>query len=119
VKSHPSFERHREAESISRMLVASAIAVATSAWGCSSRVQSRVEPFDNWDSSPYLSFRYLPGNISDTSASVAYVYFGDDSAVVRSGYTDPRWERAEPGEEPAREKFFRPSTIECSKFRRR
>jgi len=84
VKSHPSFERHREAKSISRMLAASAmIAVATSAWGCSSRVDS-FDSFDDWDSSPYASFRYSPGNISDTSASVAYVDFGDDSAVARS-----------------------------------
>jgi hypothetical protein len=87
VKSHPNFERHREAKSISRMLVASAmIAVATSAWGCSSRVDSaRGESFDHWDFSPYASFRYSPGNISDTSASVAYVYLEDDSAGARSG----------------------------------
>jgi len=94
VKSHPSFERHREAKSISRMLVASAlIAVATSAWGCSSRVDSsRVESSDDWDSSPYASFRYSPGYFSDPSASV---HLGDDPVVARSGYTDPRWERAE------------------------
>ena len=115
MKNHPSFERHREAKSISRMLVASAmIAVATSAWGCSSRVES----FDDWlDSSPYASFRYSPGNISDTSASVAYDYLGDDPAVVRSGYTDPGWERAELRWERAGEAFFLPP-IECSKFRR-
>jgi len=85
------------------MLVLSAvIAVATSAWGCSSRVES-FDDFDHWDSSPYASFRYSPGNISDTSASVAYVYLGDDSAVARSGYTDPRWESAELRSERARE----------------
>ena len=107
MKSHPSFESHRDAKSISRMLVASAmIAVATSAWGCSSRVDSsRVESFDDWDSSLYASFRYLPGNISDTSAPIAYVDLGDDSAVARSGYTDPRWERAELRSEGAGEAF--------------
>ena len=54
MKIHPSFEKHREAKSISRMLVASAmIAVATSAWGCSSRVDtSRVESFDDWGFQP-------------------------------------------------------------------
>jgi hypothetical protein len=104
VKSHPSFERHREAKFISRMLVASAmIAVATSAWGCSSRVES----FDDWvDSSPYASFRYSRGNISDTSASVTHVDLGDDPEVVRSGYTDPGWERAELRSERAGEAFF-------------
>lgn len=103
VKSHPGFERHREAKSISRMLVASVvIAVATSAWGCSSRVES----FDDRDSSLYAPFRYLPGNISDTLASVAYVDMGDDSAVARSGYTDPRWEPAELRSEGAGEAFF-------------
>src|SRR5271167_21639 len=108
VKSHPSFERHREAKSISGMLLASAmIVVATSAWGCSFCVaSSRVESFDDWDSNPYASFRYSPGNISDTSASVAYVYLGDDSAVARSGYTDPRWGPAEPGWGRTSEPFF-------------
>src|SRR5208337_3432994 len=105
VKSHPSFERHREANSISGTLVLSAvIAVATSAWGCSSRVES-FDDFDHWDSSPYASFRYSPGNISDTSAPIAYVDLGDDSAVARSGYTDPRWERAELRSEGAGEAF--------------
>ncbi|MFZ2061932.1 MAG: hypothetical protein WAU82_13030 [Candidatus Binatus sp.] len=101
MKSYPGFERHREAKSISRMLVASVvIAVATSAWGCSSRVDSsRVETFDDWDSSLYASFRYLYGNISDTSASVSYVDLADDSAVARSGYTDPSWEPAGPRSE--------------------
>jgi hypothetical protein len=92
VKSYPGFVGNREAKSILRMWVASAvIAVATSAWGCSSRVES----FDEWlDSSPYALSRYSPANISVTSASVAYVYLGDDAAIVRSGYTDPGWERA-------------------------
>jgi hypothetical protein len=86
------------------MLIASAmVAVATSAWGCSSRVES----FDDWlDSSPYASFRYSPTNISETSASVAYVYFGDDPAVVRSGDRDPGWEPAELRWERAGEAFF-------------
>lgn len=110
MKSHPGFERHREAKSISGMLVASVmIAVATFAWGCSSRVESHAQSFDDWDYSSYASFRYSPGNIPDTSASVAYVDFGDDPAVARSGYTDPRWEHAEPGWERAGEEFF-PST---------
>ena len=88
MKSHPGFERQREANSISGMLLASVmIAVATSAWGCS----SRVDPYDDWDSTPYASFRYLPGNISDTSPS----FYLSDPAVARSGYTDPSWERAE------------------------
>jgi hypothetical protein len=92
VKSHPGFEGSREAKSILRMCVASAIiAVATSAWGCSSRAES----LDDWlDSSPYALSRYSSANISVTSASVAYVYLGDDPAIVRSGYTDPGWERA-------------------------
>ena len=88
VKSHPDFERQREAKSISRMFVAIVmIAVATSAWGCS----SRVDPSGDWDSSTYASFRYLPGNISDTSPP----FYLSDPAVARSGYTDPSWERAE------------------------
>jgi hypothetical protein len=92
----PSGSKNREAKSISRMLVASAmIAVATSAWGCS----SRVEPFDVWDSSPYPSFTYSPGNAFETSAAVAYVDSGDDPGLARSGYTDPCWERAELGSE--------------------
>ena len=92
VKSHTSFARNRQAKPVSRMWVATAIiAVATSAWGCSSRVES----FDDWlDSSPYALFRYSPANIPVTSASVAYVYLGNDPAVARSGYTDPAWERA-------------------------
>lgn len=105
VKSHPGFARNREAKPISRIWVASAIiAVATSAWGCSSRVGS----FDDWpvaDSSPYALFRYSPANISVTSASVAYVYLGKDPAVVRSGYTDPGWEPAELRWERAGEAF--------------
>ncbi|MGA7872114.1 MAG: hypothetical protein WCA22_14605 [Candidatus Binatus sp.] len=97
MKIHSRFEKCSEAKSVSRMLVASVmIAVATSAWGCSSRVESRVESSDDWDSSSYASFPYSPGNISDASASVAHVHLGDDSAAgARSGYTDPRWERAE------------------------
>ena len=93
VKSHTSFARNREAKPVSRMWVASAIiAVATSASGCSSRAGS----FDGWlDSSPYALFRYSPADISITPASVAYVYLGNDSAVARSGYTDPAWERAD------------------------
>jgi hypothetical protein len=104
VKSHPGFERKREAKSILRMWVASAIiAVATSAWGCSSRAES----CDDWlDSSPYALSRYSPANISVTSASVAYVYLGDDPAVVRSGYTDPGWERADLRWERAGEASF-------------
>jgi hypothetical protein len=94
VKSHPGFERNREVKSISRIWVASAIiAVATSAWGCSSRIES----VDDWlvaDSSPRALFLYSPANNSDTSASVAYVSLKDDPAVVRSGYTDPAWELA-------------------------
>ena len=103
MKSHPAFERYLEAKSISRMLLASAlIAIATSAWGCS----YRVDVPDDWDSSPYASFRYSPGNISDPSALVAYVDLGDDSAVARSGYTDPSWERVEPHSQDAGEAFF-------------
>jgi hypothetical protein len=102
VKIHPGFERHR-GKSISRMLAASAmIAVATSVWGCSSRVES----FDDWDSSRHASFRYSPGNISNASASAAYVYLEDDSGVARSGYTDPRWERAEFRSERAADALF-------------
>lgn len=103
VKSHPGFARNREAKPISRIWVASAIiAVATSAWGCSSRVES----FDDWlDSSPYALFRYSPADISVTPASVAYVYLGNDSAVARSGYTDPAWERADLHWERAGESF--------------
>jgi hypothetical protein len=104
VKSHPGFERKRAAKSILRMWMASAIiAVATSAWGCSSRAES----CDDWlDSSPYALSRYSPANISVTSASVAYVYLGDDPAVVRSGYTDPGWERADLRWERAGEASF-------------
>ena len=93
VKSHTSFARNREAKPVSRMWVASAIiAVVTSAWGCSSRAGS----LDGWlDSSPYALFRYSRADISVTPASVAYVYLGNDSAVTRSGYTDPSWARAD------------------------
>ena len=103
VKSHTSFARNSEAKPVSRMWVVSAIiAVATSAWGCSSRLGS----FDGWlDSSPYALFRYSPANISVTPASVAYVYLGNDSAVARSGYTDPGWERADLRWERAGEVF--------------
>jgi hypothetical protein len=108
VNSHPGFERHREAKSISRMLVASAmIAVATSAWGCSSLVDSsRAESVDDWNPNPYALYRYSPANISDTSDSVAYGDLEDDSAVARSGYTDPSWERAETRSEDGGEAFF-------------
>lgn len=104
VKSRPGSERNREAKSISRMWVASAIiAVATSAWGCSSRVES----FDDWlDSSPYALFRYSPANISVTSASVTNVSLKDDPAVVRSGYTDPGWDRVQLLGERTGEAFF-------------
>jgi hypothetical protein len=107
VKSHPGFEKH-QGNSISRMLAASAIiAVATSVWGCSPRIDSScVESFDDWDSSRYAPFRYSAGNISNASASVAYLYLGDDSAVARSGYTDPRWERAELRSERAGDALF-------------
>lgn len=57
------------------------------------------------DSSLYASFRYLPGNISDSSGPIAYVDLGDDSAVARPGYTDPRWERAELRSDGAGEAF--------------
>ena len=105
MKSHPVFERYREAKFISRMLVASVmIAVATSAWGCSSVVDSsRAESVDDWNPNPYALFRYSPGNISDTSDSVTYGDLEDDSAVARSGYTDPDWERAETRSEGAGE----------------
>lgn len=88
MKSHPGFERQHEAKSIFRTFVAIVIiAVATSAWGCS----SRVDPSGDWDPSTYASFRYLPGNISDTSPP----FYLSDPAVARSGYTDPSWERTE------------------------
>jgi len=80
------------AKAISRMLVTSVmIALATSAWGCS----SGVDPSDDWNPNPYALFRYSPANISETSDSVVYGDLEDNSAVARSGYTDPDWERAE------------------------
>ncbi len=102
MKSHPAFERYCEAKSISRMLLASAlIAVATSAWGCSYRVDTP----DDWDSSPYASLRFPTGDFSDPSISIAYADLRDDSAVSRSGYTDPGWERVGRGSQDAGEAF--------------
>ena len=43
---------------------------------------------------PTRLFQYSPADISVTPASVAYVYLGNDSAIARSGYTYPAWERA-------------------------
>ena len=85
------------AKAISRMLVASVvIALATSAWACSSFVDSSsAESVDDWNPNPYALYRYSPANISDTSDSVVYGDLEDNSAVARSGYTDPDWERAE------------------------
>jgi|SRR5208282_2469299 len=91
------------AKAISRMLVTSVmIALATSAWGCS----SGVDPSDDWNPNPYALFRYSPANISETSDSVVYGDLEDDSAVARTGYTDPNWERAETRSESAGEAFF-------------
>ncbi len=111
MKSHSVFERYREAKFISRMLVASAvIAVATSVWGCSSLVDSsRAESVDDWNPDPYALFRYSAANISDISDSVVYGDLEDDSAVARSGYTDPNWDRAETRWEGAGE-VFSPAT---------
>lgn len=93
LKSHPGSGRNREVKPISRICLASAIiAAATSGWGCS----SYVEPVnDSWpsDSSLYSLFLYAPANISSVSASVAHGSLEDGPAVVRSGYTDPRWVR--------------------------
>ena len=111
MKSHPGFERRREAKSISHMLVASAmISVAISAWGCSSLADSsHGESVDDWNPNPYASFRYSLANISDTSDSVDSVAYGDledDSAGARSGYTDPSWEVSETRSESAVEAFL-------------
>jgi hypothetical protein len=82
-------------KSISRIWVASVVIVAAaSGWGCSYRAGSAD---DSWaaDSSSYALFISSPANISDTSPSVAYGSLEGDPAVVRSGYTDPRWGRAD------------------------
>ncbi len=93
LKSHPGSGRNHEVKSISRIcLVSAIIAAATSGWGCS----SYIEPVnDSWpsESSPYSRFLYVPANISGASALVAHGSLEDAPAVVRSGYTDPRWER--------------------------
>ena len=89
-----AFVRTRELKFISRRWLASAIIVAaTFTWGCS----SSVEVVDDWptdNSSPYETAWYAPASISITSAPVAYGSPKDDSPAVRSGYTDPGWERA-------------------------
>jgi hypothetical protein len=101
VKNHPGFGRNREVNSISCIWVASAIiAAAISGVGCSSGVES-VGDWRAANSSPYALFQYSPANISDTSASLAYGSLEDDPSVVRSGYTDPRWERADEAFSPA------------------
>ncbi len=120
MKSHPGFEIHREAKSISRMLVASVmIAVATSAWGCSSVVDSsRAESVDDWNPNPYALFRYAPASISDTSDSVTAIWRtilesrGPDIQIPAGNVQKPA------GRAPVK-LFPLPPTIEYSKFRRR
>jgi hypothetical protein len=100
-KRYRSFGRSRELKSISRIWVASAIiAAAISAWGCSPVVES-VDDWPTANSSPDEMAWYSPANMSVTSASVGYGPVEDDPAVVRSGHTDPRWERAGEAISPA------------------
>jgi hypothetical protein len=87
--------------------VASAvIAVATSAWGCSSRAES----FDDWlDSGPLRIVSILTRKYFSYISFGRLCLFGGRSAVVRSGYTDLGWEHADLRWKRAGEASFPPT----------
>ncbi len=115
VKSHTSFARNRQAKPVSRMWVATAIiAVATSAWGCSSRVES----FDDWlDSTPTICFDTHPQIFQLHQLRSPMSIWG---TILRSRgpgiQIRPGSVQISTGSVPV--KFSLPPTIECSKFRR-